>query len=70
MLPRIQTERLGNQWATRIQIQIYSEDTAAASWQWGPRGYGDTPDAAIADAKARTIASLLATADLLRQRVP
>lgn len=70
MLPRIQTERLGDQWSARIQMQIYSEDAAAASWQWGPSGYGDTPDAAIADAKARTIASLLATADLLRQRVP
>ncbi len=70
MLPRIQTERLGTQWTARVQVQIYSEDIAAATWQWGPRGYGDTAETAIADAKARTVASLLAVAELVRSSVP
>lgn len=70
MLPRIQTERLGTQWTSRVQVQIYSEDLAAATWQWGPRGYGDIPEAAIADATARTVASLLAVAELVRSSVP
>lgn len=70
MLPRIQTELLGDQWTARIQVQIYSEDIAAATWQWGPRGYGDTADKAIADARERTVASLLATVDLIWSSVP
>ena len=62
----IKTFMLGGEWCAEIQIQIFGDCGMYASWQWGPRGCGSTPEEAIEDAKVKTRASLTAALNGLR----
>ena len=57
---------LGGEWFAEIQIHIFADCGMCASWLWGPRGCGSTPEEAIEDAKVKTRASLTTTLNGLR----
>lgn len=69
MLPTIRTERIGTMWTAEIQFQLFAEDPAA-TWIYGPKGRGETPEDAIKDAAAKTSTALYQATSRLRASLP